>query len=233
MRRTRDLWSITLVFVVLTSAAYGKADKAVSGRSPPSTSRSEWRTWNFDQVPAGHLPLGFSIRKTGNGTLPKWEVLADPTAPSKPNVLAQRSKENVGEHFNLVVVEDSEYQDLELEVKFKAIEGEEDQGGGLLWRYQDPDNYYIARANPLENNFRIYRVVKGWRKQLQSASVEVVSGTWHTLRIIARGDRMEGFYNGKKYLEIRDQTFTRGKIGLWSKADAVTNFDDVQVRPLK
>ena len=219
--------------VLVNAAACGKSEQEAFSHSPPPIPAGEWRTWNFDQVPAGHLPLGFSIQKTGQGTLPKWEVLADPTAPSRPNVLAQRSKENAGEHFNLVAVEDSDYQDLELEVKFKAIEGEEDQGGGLIWRYQDPENYYVARANPLEDNFRIYRVVKGWRKQLQSASVELVSGTWHTLRIIARGDRMEGFYDGKKYLEIRDQTFTRGKIGLWSKADTVTNFDDLQVRPLK
>ncbi|MGH7410882.1 MAG: family 16 glycoside hydrolase [Candidatus Methylomirabilis sp.] len=165
--------------------------------------------------------------------MPTWEVHADPTAPSKPNVLAQRSKENAGEHFNLAIVEDSNYQDLELEVSFKAVEGEEDRGGGVVWRYQDPNNYYIARANPLEDNFRIYRVVKGWRKQLQSASAKVTSGTWHTIRIVARGDRMEGFYDGERRLEIRDETFARGKIGLWTKADAVTHFDDLRARPLK
>jgi len=181
----------------------------------------------------GQLPPGFAIQKTGEGTLPKWEVLADPTAPSPPHVLAQRSKENSGEHFNLAVVEESDYQDLEIEVTFKAVEGEEDQGGGLIWRYQDPDNYYVARANPLEDNFRIYRVVRGWRKQLQSARLKVTRGTWHTLRIVAKGDRMEGFYDGKKYLAIRDKTFPRGKIGLWTKADAVTYFDDLRARPLK
>ena len=160
-------------------------------------------------------------------------VLADPTAPSKPNILAQRSGENSGEQFSLAVVEDSDYQDLELEVKFKAVGGEEDQGGGLIWRYQDPGNYYIARANPLEDNFRIYRIVGGWRKQLQNANVKVTSGTWHIMRVVAKGDRMEGFYNGKKWLEIRDATFPCGKIGLWTKADALTHFDDLQVRPLK
>ncbi len=167
------------------------------------------------------------------GHAAKVGVLTDPTAPSPPNVLAQHSKENSDEQFNLAVVEDSDYQDLELEVRFKAVEGAEDQGGGLIWRYQDPDNYYIARANPLENNFSIYSVVEGSRRPFKSANITVASGTWHTMRIVAKGDQMECFYDGKKYLEIRSTTFRRGKIGLWTKADAVTYFDDLRVRPIK
>lgn len=233
MRRPWDHWWITLVLVVVVSGTSGNGEQGASGQPPPPTPASEWRTWNFDQAPIGQFPSGFSIQKTGRGTLPTWEVLADPTAPTNPNVLAQGSKDNSGEHFNLAVVEDSDYQDLELEVKFKAVEGKEDQGGGLIWRYQDQDNYYIARANPLENNFRIYRIVKGRRKQLQSARVKVTRGTWHILRIVAKGDRMECSYDGEKYLEIRDKTFSGGKIGLWTKADAVTYFDDLRVRPLK
>lgn len=162
--RCSDLWWITVGFVMLVSGACGNGEQEASGQSPPPTPAGEWLTWSFDQAPVGQLPSGFLMQKTGRRTLPKWEVVADPTAPTKPNVLAQRSKENSGEHFNLAVVEDSDYQDLELEVRFKAVEGEEDQGGGLIWRYQDPNNYYVARANPLEDNFRIYRVVKGWRK---------------------------------------------------------------------
>jgi hypothetical protein len=118
-------------------------------------------------------------------------------------------------------------------VKFKAVEGTEDQGGGLIWRYQDPDNYYIARANPLEDNFRMYRVVQGSRRQLKGAYIKVASGIWHTMRIVAKDDRMECFYDDKKYMEVRDATFRRGKIGLWTKADAVTHFDDLRVRPIK
>ncbi len=227
------IWLVALSGVALLGGAWSRGELEASGHSPPPTPAGEGRTWTFDQAPVGQLPSGFSMQKTGRGTLPKWEVVADPTAPTKPNVLAQRSKENSGEHFNLAVVEDSDYQDLELEVKFKAVEGKEDQGGGLIWRYQDPDNYYVARANPLEDNFRIYRVVKGRRKQLQGASLKVTRGSWHTLRIVAKGDRMEGFYDGKRYLAIRDKTFPRGKIGLWTKADAVTYFDDLRVRPVK
>jgi hypothetical protein len=233
MKRPTDLSWIVLVSVGLLSGACGKGEQGASSPPIAVTPAGDWRTWNFDQVPADQLPSGFSVQKTGSGTLPKWEVLADSTAPSPPNVLAQHSKENSGEHFNLAVIEDSDYQDLDLEVKFKAVEGAEDQGGGLIWRYQDPDNYYIARANPLEDNFRIYRVVQGVRRQLKGAYIKVASGIWHTMRIVAKGDQMECFYDGTKYLEVRDTTFSRGKIGLWTKADAVTYFDDLRVRPIK
>lgn len=233
MKRPRDLSWIVLMLIGLVSGACGRDEQGASGPPIAVTPASEWRTWNFDQVPAGQPPSSFSVQKTGGGTLPKWEVLADPTAPSAPNVVAQRSKENFGEHFSLAVIEDSDYQDLELEVKFKAGEGTEDQGGGLIWRYQDPDNYYIARANPLEDNFRMYRVVQGSRRQLKGAYIKVTSRAWHAMRIVVKGDQMECFYDGKKYLEVRDTTFSRGKIGFWTKADAVTYFDDLRVRPIK
>jgi hypothetical protein len=229
----RLCWTIVLVLVGLISGACGKGEQGASSPPIAVSPAGEWRTWNFDQVPAGQLPSGLSVHKTGRGTLPKWEVVADSTAPSSPNALAQRSKENSGEHFSVVVIEDGDYQDLELEVKFKAVEGAEDQGGGLIWRYQDPDNYYIARANPLEGNFRIYQVVHGARRQLASAYFKVTSGAWHAMRIVAKGDQMECFYDDKKYLEVRDPTFTRGKIGSWTKAEAVTYFDDLRVRPIQ
>lgn len=233
MQHQCGLCWITLVLIGLVSGACGKGEQGASSPSIPVTPAGDWRTWNFDQTPTGQLPSGVTIQKTGGGTLPKWEMLADPTAPSPPNVLAQHSKENSGEHFNLAVVEDSDYQDLELEVKFKAVEGTEDQGGGLIWRYQDPDNYYIARANPLEDNFRIYRVVQGVRKQLKGAYIKVISGAWHAMRIVAKSDQMECFYDGTKYLAVRDPTFKRGKIGLWTKADAVSYFDELRVRPVQ
>src|SRR5574337_1478344 len=233
MKRPTDLSWIALMLIGLVSGACGRNEQGASSPPIAVTPAGEWQTWNFDQMPAGQLPSGFSVQKTGSGTLPKWEVLADSTAPSLPNVLTQHSKENSGEHFNLAITEDSDHQDLELEVKFKAVEGTEDQGGGLIWRYQDPDNYYIARANAVEDNFRIYRVVQGVRRQLKGTYIKVTSGIWHTMRTVAKGDQMECFYDGKKYLEVRDATFKRGKIGLWTKADAVSYFDDLGVRPIK
>jgi len=193
----------------------------------------EVRTWNFDDTPVGRLPASVTPQKTGPGPLPRWEVTADPTAPSPPHVLQQRSSDRVGSRFNLAVMDTTDYQDLELEVKLEAIAGTLDQGGGLVWRYQDADDYYVARVNPLERNFRVYRVVKGSRTQLQSATVSMERGTWHTMRVTAKGDRMECYFDGKRYLDARDRTFARGKIGLWTKADAVTAFDDLRVAPLR
>lgn len=188
--------------------------------------------WNFDKEAVGKMPEGFSSQVTGKGNLGRWGIIEDKTAHSQPYVLAQTSSENSGYHFNLIVIEDADYADLELEVKIKAMSGKEDQGGGLIWRYQDPNNYYIVRANPLENNFRVYKLVDGKRKQLASADLKITAEEWHTIKIINVDDKIQCFYNEKLYLEVSDNTFKRGKIGLWTKADAVTAFDDVKVKKI-
>lgn len=188
--------------------------------------------WNFDKEAVGKLPKGFSNQVTGRKSLGRWEIIEDKTAPSPPYVLAQTSSENFGNNFNLAVIEDIDYGDLELEVKFKAMSGKEDQGGGPIWRYQDQNNYYIARANPLENSFRVYKVVNGNRKQLASANVEMTSGKWHTIKIINVDDRIQCFYDGRFYLEVIDNTFQQGRIGFWTKDDAVTAFDDIKLKLL-
>ncbi len=151
-----------------------------------------------------------------------------------PNVIAQTSQEDFGYHFGMAVNENEVYDDFELTVKFKGVAGEEDQGGGPVWRYQDNNNYYIARANPLEDNYRVYKVVAGKRIQMDSARLKVTSGEWHTIKIIARKNQIRCFYDGQLYLEVADDTFQNaGKIGLWTKADAVTYFDDLEVRPIE
>ncbi len=131
------------------------------------------------------------------------------------------------------MIENTDYGDLELEVKFKAVSGDEDQGGGPIWRYQDPDNYYVARANPLENNFRVYKVVNGNRKQLDSAHLKITPGEWHTIKIINNGDKILCCYDDRFYLEVKDNTFEKGKIGLWTKADSITYFDNLVVKALE
>ena len=190
------------------------------------------KLWNFDKETVGKLPKVFSNQVTGRRNLGHWKIIEDKTAPSSPYVLAQTSSENFGQRFNLAVIKDTEYGDLEVEVEFKAVSGEEDQGGGPIWRYQDPDNYYIARANPLENNFRVYKVVNGRRMQLKSATLKVASGEWHTIKIINKEDKIQCYYDRRLYLEVKDSTFKKGKIGLWTKADAVTAFDDIKVKEL-
>jgi hypothetical protein len=115
-------------------------------------------------------------------------------------------------------------------VSFKAVCGVIDQGGGPVWRYQDADNYYIARANPLESNYRVYKVIDGKRIQLDSADIEVPAGCWHRLRVVHKGDEIRCYLNGKLLLEVTDTALrTEGRVGLWTKADAVTLFDDLQV----
>ncbi len=192
-------------------------------------SADEETVFNFDADPAGNLPAHWSNQKTGRGGLGKWEIVADPSAPSQPNVLAQISKDNPGYHFNLAVAEQTDFSDLEIELKFKAVDGQEDQGGGPVWRYQDADNYYICRANPLESNFRLYKVVEGNRKQLRSATVDIPTNVWHSIKVKNVGNHIQCWYDGKLYLDFTDDTFTAGKVGLWTKADAVTWFDDFKI----
>ena len=189
----------------------------------------EETVFNFDSDAVGSLPEGWSNQKTGKGGLGKWSVMADPTAPSQPNVLAQTSKENPGYHFNVAVAEEASFSDVEIELQFKAIDGQEDQGGGPVWRYKDADNYYVCRANPLESNFRVYKVVDGNRKQMQSAKVDIPANVWHSLKVKNVGNHIQCWYDGKLYLDVTDESFTSGKVGLWTKADAVTWFDDVKV----
>lgn len=155
--------------------------------------------------------------------------MADGEAPSKPNVIAQTAKSS-GPTFNLALIEGSSHKDLVLEVKMKPAAGEIDQGGGLVWRARDAKNYYLARFNPLEDNFRVHKVADGKRSQLQSAELEAADG-WHTLKIEMAGERIQCFFDGKRRLEVKDDTFKdAGQIGLWTKADAQTRFDDLEVR---
>ena len=133
--------------------------------------------------------------------------------------------------FNLCVARDTSFKDVALAVSFKAVKGNTDQGGGLVWRYLDANNYYVARMNPLEDNFRLFKVVNGKRLQIASKdSLEVPAGTWHKMTVTMKGDQIECTLNGKKYLEAKDGTFKKaGRVGLWTKADAQTYFDDLSV----
>lgn len=147
-------------------------------------------------------------------------------------MLAQIAK-NDRPVFNVLLVSETDYQNLDLSVHMYAVAGEIDQGGGLVWRARDAQNYYIARHNPLEDNFRVYKVVDGRRMQLQSADVPKSSG-WRIIRITMKGDAIECFLDGKKFLQATDSTFAGpGKIGLWTKADAQTLFDDLTVTALR
>ena len=136
-------------------------------------------------------------------------------------------------HFNVTIPDDwCHYSDVDLSVRLKALRGKIDQGGGLVWRYKDPDNYYVARINPIDKvpNFTLYKVVKGVRKDLQMARFEPQEGHWYTIRCENIGNKIKCFLDGKKYLELEDYTYKSGKIGLWTKCDAVTAFDNLIVK---
>jgi hypothetical protein len=177
---------------------------------------------NFDTLPVGTAPAGWSATKTGTGN-PKWTVEKDDTAPSKPNVLKQSGQAT----YPVCLKDDTSLKDGFVEVKFKPISGREDQAGGVVWRAKDANNYYVARANALENNVTIYHTVDGRRTEKKRVSVKVATNQWHTLRVEFHGVHFIVIADGQKALEWDDQTFTQpGKVGVWTKADSVTLFDD-------
>lgn len=182
----------------------------------------EAAVWCFDDAHAGTLPPGLTA------SVGAWTVVQDSTAPSGDRVLAQLER-SPGPDFNVVLLDGVSRQAVDVSVAFRSIAGEIDQGGGLVWRAKDARNYYIARYNPLEDNYRVYEVVEGQRQQLQSADLGRTPG-WHTLRVTMAGDLIRCFHDGEPFLEVRDTTFTEaGRIGLWTKADAQTHFDDLTV----
>lgn len=192
------------------------------------------QTWDFDDDQADKLPAGWTVAKTGEGDGSVWKVVEDKSAPSGAHALAQVAA-GPRPLFNLCVVNEPALGDLEISVAFKAVDGKVDQGGGVVWRYTDPNNYYIARFNPLEDNFRLYKVVDGKRIQLATKeALKAPAGQWHTLAVRMKGNSIECSLNRKKQLEAKDGTFAgAGKVGLWTKADAHTYFDKMEVKGIE
>src|SRR5438477_6756373 len=179
-------------------------------------------TIGFDNAKPGAAPPGWTATKTGKGEA-KWTVEKDDTAPSKPNVLKQSGEAT----YPVCLKNETSVKDGFVEVKFKPISGKEDQAGGIVWRAKDSDNYYIAHANALEDNVTIYHTIKGKRTEKKRTEFKVASNQWHTQRVEFIGNRFTVTFDGKKAIEWEDQTFTGpGMVGVWTKADSVTLFDD-------
>ena len=192
------------------------------------TPKDNWL--NLESVAPGKLPEGWITAKTGEGPGSVWKVVEDKTAPGG-KVLAQTSAEGPNALFNLCIADKTRFADVDLQVSIKAVAGKIDQGGGPVWRYKDAKNYYIARMNPLEDNFRLYKVVDGKRTQLASVDVKAPAEKWHLLRIVQQGDRIQCYLNDKLEMDVKDKTFKEpGKIGLWTKADAQTYFAGLKVQ---
>ncbi len=220
-----------LAFVTL-GCSTASTDRPQESAAPSASTPAQ--TVGFDDVPEGALPEGWRIGGTHQvGPLASWQVALDPSAPTPPHALALTASTHGSEGtFNLCWTDRVTFADGTIEVAFRAVAGEVDQGGGPIWRVQGADDYYVCRANPLESNFRVYYVAGGSRHQLASAPVEIRSGTWHRIRVEHVGNHVACFLDGEKLLEaIDDHLSAPGGVGLWTKADAVTSFDDLRVEP--
>ena len=190
--------------------------------------------WNFDSDTPDSLPKEFVIGTLFDGRpAGDWKVLRTDQAKSPPYVLGQVEGKGAEHAYKVVLVNGTDGSDADLEVSFFPVDGKADMGGGLIWRASDDRNYYLTRANPLEQNIRIYRVVKGVRHLLQDFNQTISVKRWHTLRVITRGCQIRVLYDDRQVFDLCDHTFARGRIGLWTKSDAVTYFDDLKVQVLK
>src|SRR5215472_13836013 len=180
------------------------------------------QTVNFDNLEPGAPPPGWTATQTGSGHA-KWTIEKDETAPSKPNVLKQSGQAT----YPVCLKDDTNLKDGYVSVQFKPISGKEDQAGGLVWRAKDANNYYIARANALEDNVTIYHTINGRRTEKKRTNMKVATNQWHTLRVDFQGTHFTVTFDDKKVIDWDDETFQNaGKVGVWTKADSVTLFDD-------
>jgi hypothetical protein len=194
-------------------------------------------TVSFESNQIGATPEGWTATLTGKGDS-RWTVERDETAPSKSKILKQSGRAT----YPLLLKNDTNIKDGFVEVKFKAVAGSQDRAAGVVWRARDANNYYVLRANALEDNFVLYKTVDGVRSSLDivgrkggyGVTVAVPANTWHSLRIDFKADRFGASFNGKQLFEVKDSTFTgTGKVGLWTKADSIVLFDQMTYGEVK
>jgi len=232
------LRGVALVVTLLCACARHKINPAPPETPAPRQQAGREFVYNFDDDAAGKIAVKFHDALTGSGANCEWVVKADPTAPSQPNVLAQMSADDTGYRFPLAVNDEGSFQDMDVSVRFKPVSGGGDQAAGLVWRLKDANNYYIVRANALEDNVVLYKVERGERADLPlkgegrtyGKKVNVPRGEWSALRVTAQGKLFTVYFNDQRLYEVEDETFKdAGKVGLWTKADSVTHFDDLRV----
>ena len=220
------------MLVVLAAVAIAGCDNAKThtGTAPVQNGRATIeRTITFAQFDPGATPPGFVVALTGGGGPVSWVVVEDSTAPNGKRALAQTSRDTTDNRFPLCVFGGISARDVQVAVRFKAVSGRVDQAAGVVVRYKDADNYYVARANALEDNVRLYKVEGGRRVQIAGISIKVSPGQWHDLRLSARGTHLVVTFDDK-WFEADDATFqSAGLAGLWTKADSVTHFDNLRI----
>jgi hypothetical protein len=201
---------------------------AAAGRQ--AAAQSQRQRIDFEAAAVGAPPPGFTVALTGGGPPPRWAVLEDTSAPAGPKVLAEISRDRTDTRFPLVVLDGFAARNVAASVRFRPMEGRVDQAAGLVLRYRDAGNYYVARANALENNVRLYRVVDGRRTQFAGVDARVPRDQWQALGLRVMGDRFEVVLEGRVLFSATDRTFAdAGQVGLWTKADSLTHFDGFEV----
>jgi hypothetical protein len=207
---------------------------AIGGVPTPPASLAQDAPTKLDiaAMQTGVAPVGFVFWRTGSGEVGEWRVVADPTAIAQ-KAIAQTSRDKTDYRFPLAVYQPVSAKNVDVVMRFKTVAGKVDQAGGIAVRLTTPDDYYVARANALENNVRFYRVVKGRREQIAGANTRVASNAWHDLELRAEGERFTVTFDGKELFTAKDNTFAdAGKVALWTKADSVTYFDTISITPL-
>jgi len=186
----------------------------------------------IDRMKVGAAPAEFEIARTGRGSVGQWTVVTDATA-AKGQAIEQTSADPTDYRFPLAIYRPASATNLDVTVRFKAVSGKVDRAGGIAVRLSDPDNYYVVRANALEDNVRFCRMVKRKREQLAGADLKVTSNEWHTLGLRAEGERFTVTFDGKTLYTASDKTFSgAGRVALWTKADSVTRFEQIEIKPL-
>lgn len=195
---------------------------------------STTHVWTFDQDSSETLPSEFHVGTLFDGRpAGEWRVLETDQAKSPLRVLGQLMRKGAEHAYKTALIDKITASDLDLQVSLLPIDGKADMGGGLVWRAADDRNYYLTRANPLEQNIRIYRVVKGVRHLIQNFDQIIDVRQWHTLHVITKGCQVQVFFDDKQVFDLCDQTFTTGQVGLWTKSDAITYFDDLKLQVVR
>jgi len=231
---------MTWMTLSLLGVSCSQSTEATSDAAAPPL-LEDATVFDFSEAQVGVIPAGFTAALTGAGGPGEWQIQQAEGAPSADRVLAQTSDDRTSARYPHIVLKDFNARDVDVSVAFKIISGRVDASGGLVFRYRDPDNYYVIRANALEDNVVAYKTENGRRSNIgvrgegnaYGVNAAVPPQTWNTLRVITQGPLFEVFLNGQKLFEVEDETFAAaGSVGLWTKADAVTQFDDFTVMPL-
>lgn len=227
----KRLIAVIVCLVVLSVSNYVHAQQGQ--KVTVSEILGERKEYYFDDNKPNELPPGFQSAFTGKGDPGLWIVKKIEHAPSADNVVVQTKLDNTDYRFPLLIVDGVLYKDFMVCVRFRAVSGKTDQAGGLAFRYKDNDNYYVLRANALENNVRLYTVINGNRRQIAGKDTKVTSNEWHLLKVVCKAHKIQCFFDNTKVIETTEGTFDGGSVGLWTKADSYTFFDDLVVQEMK